>query len=536
MNSRNHPSDAGHRPCGRSCSAGPDTGRGWGTQPGTRSAWLQRAADLALNVMGSWAYAGVIACYLAVGALLVERYDPHPHEGAVLVPSILAIFLFTGYLTRAALHPVSRTAPAPAKAQRDLLAVPAPKRSPDEIRALECAFNTMAAAFETSRAQLRRLAEDQGVLHRVATVVSRGVPPGQVFDAIAGEMGRLLRADHMVFNRFEPDHTTTVVGHWTHPGVPDVMPPLEGHWPIQDGTVEATVFRTGQPARGADYVRAKTQIGDWTRAHGIKYVVVCPVTVDGRTWGTVTHSLRSQPQPEGTEQRMLELVKLVGAAIANADSRAELAASRARLVAASDATRHRIERDLHDGVQQRLISLGLELRAAEAALPSGQHELRQQLANAAQDLAGVTDDLRVIARGLLPTALSGYGLGAALKSLVRRSPIPVELNVNAGRRLPEPLEATIYYVTAEALTNALKHAHPTRVHVDLCTDDKAVRVSIYDDGAGGADLRGGSGLIGLRDRVEALGGRMQIESPIGEGTSLLVTIPLDSPDLTRGAG
>jgi signal transduction histidine kinase len=236
-------------------------------------------------------------------------------------------------------------------------------------------------------------------------------------------------------------------------------------------------------------------------------------------------SVLPELQPEGTEERMLHFTELVATAIANAESRAELTASRARVVAAADETRRRIERDLHDGAQQRLVTLGLELRAAEATAPPELEELRAHLSHTVQGLAGVTEDLQEISRGLHPPVLSKGGLGPALKMLARRSAVPVELDVCADRRPAERVEAAAYYIVSEALANVAKHARASVVHVDLRVEDAIVLLSIRDDGVGGADPGHGSGLIGLRDRVDVLGGSIEIASPAGEGTSLLVTIP-----------
>jgi signal transduction histidine kinase len=307
------------------------------------------------------------------------------------------------------------------------------------------------------------------------------------------------------------------------------MPPLGGRWPIEDGIVEAEVARTGKPARMTDYVPAGSEIGAWARARGIKYIVACPIMVQGHLWGFAANvSPGSTPQPEDTEERMLRLVALVGTAISNAESRAELLASRARVVAASDAARRRFERDLHDGAQQRLVSLGLELRTAEATVPPEQHELREQLARTSRGLTDVLLDLQEISRGLYPAILSQGGLEPAVIALAHRSPVPARLNLHIGRQLAEPLEVAVYYAVSEALTNTLKHAHATEVRVDIQVKDEAIWVSVHDDGVGGADLGCGSGLIGLRDRVEPLGGDIQITSPPGEGTSLLIRIPMDA--------
>jgi signal transduction histidine kinase len=209
-------------------------------------------------------------------------------------------------------------------------------------------------------------------------------------------------------------------------------------------------------------------------------------------------------------------------------SRAELTASRARVVAAGDQSRRRIERNLHDGAQQRLVSLALELREAEAGVPDEQHELRNRLAATARGVAGVLEDLQEISRGIHPAILSEGGLGPALRTLARRSPIPVELDLETDRRLPENVEVAAYFVTSEALANAAKHSQASVIHVDLRARDGTVRLAIRDDGLGGAEPGHGSGLIGLIDRVEAIGGSLHLESPAGSGTSLVVELPIEA--------
>jgi signal transduction histidine kinase len=208
-------------------------------------------------------------------------------------------------------------------------------------------------------------------------------------------------------------------------------------------------------------------------------------------------------------------------------SNKELAASRARIVAEGDRARRRIERDLHDGTQQRLVSLMLDLRAAEAVLPPGMQDVRAQLAGVAGGLAGALDDLQEISRGIHPAILSAGGLGPALKALARRSAIPVELDVDVQPRLDAPIEVATYYVVSEALANAAKHALASVVHVKVRTDDARLHLSVRDDGVGGATAGGGSGLIGLTDRVEALGGSIAVTSPTGQGTTLLVELPIE---------
>jgi signal transduction histidine kinase len=208
-------------------------------------------------------------------------------------------------------------------------------------------------------------------------------------------------------------------------------------------------------------------------------------------------------------------------------SRAELAASRARIATAADQTRRRIERDLHDGVQQRLVSLALDQRRAEAMVPAELRELQAQLSRVADGLAGAMEELQEISRGIHPAILAQGGLAAALKTLARRSAVPVLLEVRAETQLPEPVEVAAYYIVSEALTNTAKHAHASAVHVAIEARDGVLGLSIHDDGCGGADPSRGSGLIGLTDRVDALGGTIEVASPSGAGTTLLITLPIE---------
>jgi signal transduction histidine kinase len=237
--------------------------------------------------------------------------------------------------------------------------------------------------------------------------------------------------------------------------------------------------------------------------------------------------MRTGRLPTGAEERIAKFADLIAIAISNADARAQLTASRARVVAAADEARRRLERDLHDGIQQGLVSLALALREAEAMAPSEPPALPNAIAGVADGLTGVLDELREISRGLHPAILSEGGLGYALKALVRRSGVPATLSVRIDGRLPERVEVPAYYIVAEALTNAAKHARASTVDVYVKVEDGVVRIAVRDDGVGGADLGRGSGLIGLVDRVEAAGGEITITSPPGEGTSLLATLPLE---------
>jgi signal transduction histidine kinase len=341
-------------------------------------------------------------------------------------------------------------------------------------------------------------------------------------------MGQILDAECTEIHRYETDGVVTVVGSWTR-SKPTLSRPLGSRWRVHPGIVVEVMLRTERPAR-IDFSRdgyGDGEVSTWLRENGITSAVGCPITVEGRQWGAMLAlSTKAESQPADTEERMLEFTELVATAIANTESRTELIASRARVVAAADESRRRIERDLHDGTQQSLIALSLDLRAAQAATPPELDELRAHLAHTAQGLAEAVTELQEISRGIHPAILSSGGIGPALQTLARRSAVPVELTVNANQRLAEPVEVAAYYIVSEALTNATKHAHASVVHVTLNVQDATLRLSVRDDGDGGADPGQGSGLTGLRDRVEALNGTIQISSPTGDGTSLTVEIPI----------
>jgi signal transduction histidine kinase len=260
----------------------------------------------------------------------------------------------------------------------------------------------------------------------------------------------------------------------------------------------------------------------------VRSSVGAPIVVDGRVWGAMmVTSHHALAFPSHSEERLAAFTGLVATAISNAESRAQLTASRARIVAASDETRRRIERDLHDGIQQRLVTLGLELEALRAAAPAEQADLVAMLSQMQVDLGSVLNEVREISHGVHPAILSERGLGPALNSLARRSAVPVQLAVEPVKRLPLPLESAAYYVASEALTNAAKHAHASIVAVGLECHDGVIRLSIRDDGVGGADPAHGSGIVGLSDRIEALDGTFALTSPPGAGTSIVVQLPTE---------
>jgi PAS domain S-box-containing protein len=380
-----------------------------------------------------------------------------------------------------------------------------------------------AIANAESRAGLARLAEEQAALRRVATLVARGAPPEEVFAAVTEEVGQLLPVELALMGRYESDDTVSFLRTWSRT--------RDRHVPARmalgGNNLATIVARTSRPGRIDVDSDFSGPLGDYARELGVRSSVGTPIIVEGRLWGVmIAASTMEQPLPADTEARLADLTALVAMAIANAESRAELTASRARIVSAADETRRRIERDLHDGTQQQLVSLGLELRAAQAAVPPQLGELEGDLSRVAERLAGVFDELREISRGIHPAILSEGGLGPALTALARRSTVPVELDLHAERRLPEHVEVAAYYVVSEALTNAAKHAQASVVHVELEARDAIVQLAIRDDGIGGADPGRGSGLVGLIDRIEALGGRLEVTSPAGNGTTLLIQIPV----------
>jgi signal transduction histidine kinase len=385
--------------------------------------------------------------------------------------------------------------------------------------------NTMARLLEENRDEFSQLAAEQAALRRVATLVAHSAPAEKVFTAVAEEVGRLMGADVTHLIRREPDATATVLAGWsTHADHMTVGTRLA----LGGDSTWTAVARTQRVARRDSYEGAAGPIAAGLRQLGIRSSVTAPIFVARQLWGAIAVSSRDEPVPPGTEPRLENFAELVGTAVANAEARTQLLASRARIVAAGDQARRRIERDLHDGMQQRLVSLGLDLRVAQTMLPPELSEPRAQLDRIADELDMAIEELREISRGIHPAILSEGGLAPALRTLARRSALPVKLNVQAPVRPPEPVEVAAYYVVSEAITNAVKHAHASVVHVDVEQRDGMLALAVRDDGVGGADPQKGSGLIGLRDRIEALGGTIAIDSPTGQGTSIAAELPVPS--------
>jgi signal transduction histidine kinase len=410
---------------------------------------------------------------------------------------------------------------------------------PDAEERLASFTELVAAAIANaeSRAAVARLAAEQAALRRVATLVARGVPPEEVFAAVTAEAGQLLGAHLAGMGRYESDPAVTVVAAWAAEGEDHPMVP--GPWPLEGGDLASAVFQTGRPVRIDDYRDAPGPIAAFVRDElGVGSSVASPILDEGRLWGVLfLHSKPGrQPFAPDAESRLTGFTELVATAIANAENLAGLAASRARIVAAADDTRRRIERDLHHRVQQQLGSLMLDLQTVQASLPARFGELHGKLSPIAERLASVSEQVRAISHGVHPPVLSSSGLEPALRSLALQSVMPVELDLRAGRRLPEHLEVAAYYAVSEALANAAKHAHASAVYVELGTHDGIMQLAIRDDGIGGADPANGSGLVGLSDRIAALGGTLEVSSPAGSGTTLLIEIPVEDPSAPRAPG
>ena len=401
---------------------------------------------------------------------------------------------------------------------------------PPDAEARLCDFTDLVAtaiANTQTRADRRVLAEQQAALRRVATLVARGVEPTEVFSAVAGELAHCLGVPNAGLCRLEPEGAATLVAARDESGVTKKL--VGQRFSLEGDNIVAKVVRTGGPARMDNHDNAAGPTAARIRELGMRSAVGAPIIVAGRIWGAATVSTsRAQPLPADTEARVGDFADLVATAIANAQAHDELNASRARIVTAADDARRRIERDLHDGAQQRLVSLGLHLRAVAAGVPADLAPLKEQISDLVSSVTEISEDLQELSRGIHPAVLSRGGLGPAIKALARHSAIPVELLIGSHQQLPDPVEVAAYYVVAEALTNASRHAQASMVEVCLDTEGQNLLLSIRDDGIGGADAAKGSGITGLRDRVEALGGTLSISSHPGTGTALHATIPFEN--------
>jgi signal transduction histidine kinase len=483
-----------------------------------------------------------------IAAGIAARQAVPVATATALLGAALLVILFAGHLMRtggrhvrpaavkagpaaAKAHPaMAKADPAMAKADPPADDAPGTRTADgtaEETIVLDRTFNIMSSSLQDTRDKLTRLVREQAALRRMATLVARGEPPATVFAAAAREVGDVLGADITRLLRYEADETTTVVGAW---GGPDEVLPLGTRWSITGHNIPSMVLHRCAPARMDCFLGAVSPLCVFLRKHGILSGVGTPVGLEGKCcWGVMTaFSTRNQLLPREAETRICDFTDLVATAIANAQTHADLAASRARIVAATDQARRRIERDLHDGTQQRLVALVMDLHTAEQYVPADAPELRASLSAVAAGLTDALNDLRETARGIHPAILAEGGLTPAIAGLARRSAVPVELDADIGTRLPESVEVAAYYVVAESLANTAKYARASMAHVEAHVHDGQLHLSVWDDGVGGADPTHGSGLMGLVDRVEALNGTIDITSPTGHGTSLQVELPLVS--------
>jgi signal transduction histidine kinase len=387
----------------------------------------------------------------------------------------------------------------------------------------ELAGHALRRAERSDRAR-GVIADEQAALRRVATLVARQASEEAIFAAVVREVGGLLSVEDATMLRYEDDRSATVVASWGSSDVhkrfqPGVRRTLGG------SNVTTLVHRTGMPARIDDYSEATGPIAEDVRELGLCSAVGAPVEVEGRPWGVIVVGQERAPLPPATEARLAKFTELIATAIANIQARADVAASRARVVVAAHNERRRVVRDLHDGAQQRLVHTIVTLKLAERALPNdggvGRPLVREAIAEA--ELA--TAELRELAHGILPAVLTRGGLRAGVEALASRTPVPVNVSVNVERRLPEEVEATAYFVVAEALTNVAKHAWADSATVTAVLDDHTLRIEVRDDGLGGA-RRNGHGLAGLAERLATHDGRLRVESPVDGGTLVSALIPL----------
>ena len=382
-----------------------------------------------------------------------------------------------------------------------------------------------ARALAAAEAAQRELADEQAALRRVATLVAEDAEPSRVFGQVTEEVGRLLALPVASVVQYDGAHTATVVGAWSADGPPHF--PVGTTLDLEGETVVAKVLRSGAAQRLDTYDDTGGTVGKSMRGFGYRASVAAPVTVAGRLWGALAGATRSEaPLPDDVEQRLCDFAELVAQALANADAYEKLAASRARLVEVGDAERRRLERNLHDGAQQRLVALSLKLGMLNARLADAPPAARELLATARDDLALGLDELRELARGIHPVVLTERGLGPALDALLSRAPVRVDIEALPDERLSPQVEAAAYYIVSEAITNVTKYADASSATVAIRRRNGTATVTVADDGAGGADPSRGSGLRGLTARVEALNGRLTVDSPPGAGTRIEAEIPL----------
>jgi len=377
----------------------------------------------------------------------------------------------------------------------------------------------------SDRAQ-RELTAEQGALRRIATLVASEAASERVFEQVTTEAAQTLGASAASLARFDPDGTVMFIGGWSRTG--RLAYPVGSSMRLDGAGVLAAVRDTGKPQRIHRYDELVGAIGERMTSFGYGSSTAAPIKLGGEVWGAlVAAAARDAPFPDGAERRLTDFADLVAQALANADAYRKLADSRARIVEATDNERRRLERNLHDGAQQRLVTLALQLRLIKAALSGDPTAAESLVGEAGDELGQALSELRELAQGIHPAVLTAQGLRPALTALADRAPVPVRVKRVPKERLPEPVEVAVYYLVAEATTNVAKYAQATHATVTVEAAEGVATVAVADDGIGGAELRNGTGLVGLTDRIEALGGRLHIDSPRGRGTRLNAEIPYD---------
>jgi signal transduction histidine kinase len=380
------------------------------------------------------------------------------------------------------------------------------------------------ASTQSRAVPYERLLEEQAALRRAAVLVASGADAHEVFSSLSEGAGRVCNAEWAGVLRIDGD-TATVIGRWSGDGGDPV--PLGMRIPLVEGAALTIVAATGRTARVDDYSQVRGPIADIVKALDVQAVVAAPIFVEDRLWGTLSIlSFRGGRMATDTEERLTAFTELASLAVASIDARERLLESRARIVRTADDERRRIERNLHDGAQQHLVAIALLVRRARSRLEPTDSEAIALLERAEREFDAALHGLRELARGIHPAVLTEHGLGAALDALAARSAVPAQIRQCPSGRLPDPIEVAVYYTVAEALANVAKHAEATAATVSVSSLNGQVVVEVADDGVGGAAEGGGSGLRGLADRIEALGGALSVESPLRQGTRLRAQIPI----------
>jgi GAF domain-containing protein len=477
--------------------------------------WGPGGSDLSVGTRFSLEGDSVVALVLRTGR--PARIDDYTHAAGetgdiarklALRSAVGSPIKVGGHLWGAMTAVTARDEPLPANAASHI----------DEFTELVATAISNAEA----RTEVERLADEQAALRRVATLVARESSPSEVFARVAEEVGRLMGVESAWMQCYEPDGNSTVVAMWGQ--LADAFP-VGTHLNLAGENVAAIVRDTGQPARIDDYSHTTSPLGTSARETGVRSAVGSPIVVDGELWGSMTAvTMREEPLPADAESRIGEFTELVATAISNVQARSELAASRARIIAATDEERRRVVRDLHDGAQQRLVHTVVTLKLARRALENDGGDTPALVTEALKHAEKATAELRELAHGILPSVLTRGGLRAGVVALASRMPVPVDIGISV-ERFPPAVEATAYFIVAEALTNVAKHAHARHAQVTARVTDGALQVQVRDDGVGGARPDGG-GLLGLADRLGVLDGSLRVDSPCDGGTLIAADIPI----------